>query len=68
MHFFQRFYLFTFRRRGREGERERNINVWLPLARPLLETWPQQASHSKLGKAVPPNFSTSEGLTALYFQ
>ena len=29
-------YLFIFRERGREGERERNINVWFPLARPLL--------------------------------
>ena len=27
-----------FRQRGREGERGRNINVWLPLACPLLET------------------------------
>ena len=26
--------------RGREGERERNINVWLPLAYPVLGTWP----------------------------
>ena len=33
-------YLFIFRERGKEGERERNINVWLPLARPLLGTWP----------------------------
>ena len=36
-------YLFIFREKGREGkekERERNINVWLPLARPLLGTWP----------------------------
>ena len=33
-------YLFIFRERGREGEREGNINVWLPLARPLLGTWP----------------------------
>ena len=23
-----------------EGERERNISVWLPLARPILGTWP----------------------------
>ena len=34
--FFKRFYLFL----GREKERERNANVWLPLARPLLGTWP----------------------------
>ena len=25
---------------GREGEKERNINVWLPLTHPLLGTWP----------------------------
>ena len=37
---FLRFYLFIFRQRGREGERERNSNVWFPLARPLLRTWP----------------------------
>ena len=29
--FFKRFYLFIFRERGKKGERERNINVWLPL-------------------------------------
>ena len=33
-------YLFIFRQRGREGERKGNINVWLPLPRPLLGTWP----------------------------
>ena len=33
---FLRFYLFIFRQRGgREKEKERNINVWLPLTRPL---------------------------------
>ena len=32
--------LFIFRQRGREGEREGNINVWLPLTCPLLGTWP----------------------------
>ena len=34
-----RTYLF-FREKGREGERERTISVWLPLTRPLLGTWP----------------------------
>ena len=34
------FYLFLERGVGREKDRERNINVWLPLARPLLGTWP----------------------------
>ena len=33
-------YLFLERGEGREKERERNINVWLPLTRPLLGTWP----------------------------
>ena len=33
------FYVFLERREGREKE-ERNINVWLPLARPQLGTWP----------------------------
>ena len=28
--------LIIFRQRGREGERERNMNVWLPLTHPLL--------------------------------
>ena len=34
--FFKRFYLFLEGGEGREKERERNINVWLPLAHPLL--------------------------------
>ena len=38
--FFLRFYLFIFRQRGREGERDRNINVWLSLLLPPLGTWP----------------------------
>ena len=37
---FLRFYLFIFRNRGREGERERNFSVWLPLIHSPLETWP----------------------------
>ena len=42
----KRFYLFVFRERGREGkrgegkEKEKNINVWLPLKRAPLGTWP----------------------------
>ena len=38
--FFQILFLFVFRERGGEKERQRNINVWLPLSRPLLGTWP----------------------------
>ena len=33
-------YLLVFRERGKEGERERSIKVCLPLAYPLLGTWP----------------------------
>ena len=33
-------YLFLDSGEGTEKERERNINVWLPLACPLLGTWP----------------------------
>ena len=36
--FFYRFFLLVFRQSGRQGEREGNISVWLPLARPLLAT------------------------------
>ena len=38
--FFLIFYSLTSRKRGREGQRERNINMWLPPAHPLLGTWP----------------------------
>ena len=38
--FFKRCYLFLDRREGREKERKRNINLWLPLMSPLLGTWP----------------------------
>ena len=43
LNFFERFYVFIFRDRGREGkekERERNIIVWLPVMCPHLGTWP----------------------------
>ena len=33
-------YLFLERGEGRENERERNINVWLPLLHLPLGTWP----------------------------
>ena len=38
--FFKGSYLFIDRGEGSEKEMERNINVWLPLVRPLLRTWP----------------------------
>ena len=33
-------YLLLEKREGKEKERERNINVWLPFMQPLLGTWP----------------------------
>ena len=33
-------YLFLKRGEGKEKERERSINLWLPLKHPLLGTWP----------------------------
>ena len=33
-------YLFLDRGEGKEKEREKNINAWLPLTYPLLRTWP----------------------------
>ena len=39
--FFKRSYLFIYDRgEGREKERERKINVWLPLMCPPLGSWP----------------------------
>ena len=38
--FFKDFIYFLERGEGREKERERNINVWLPLVHLLLGTWP----------------------------
>ena len=38
--FFFKTYLFLARGEGREKERERNSNVWLPLTCPPLGTWP----------------------------
>ena len=43
------FYLFIFTERGREGERERNVNVWLSLMRPLLGTWPATQAYALTG-------------------
>ena len=33
-------FIYLFLERGREGEKEGNINVWLPFAHPLLGTRP----------------------------
>ena len=64
-------YLFLERGEGREKERERNINVWLPLERPLLGTWPATQARAltgnrtgdplDLGPALNPLSHTSQG-------
>ena len=52
--FFFRFYLFTFRERGREEDREGEKHCCvrekqLPLARPLLGTWPTTQAYALTG-------------------
>ena len=43
-------FIYLFVERGREGEeRERHINVWLPLMRPLLGTWPETQARALTG-------------------
>ena len=52
IHFFKKkdfIYLLLERREGREKERERNINVWLPLMHPLLGTWPATQAYVLTG-------------------
>ena len=47
--FFKIIYLILERGEGREKGRERNINVWLPLAPPLLGTWPTTQASALTG-------------------
>ena len=37
---------------GREGERERNINAWLPPTHPLLGTWPATQACALTGNRI----------------
>ena len=48
--FFLRFYyLFLEREEGRKKERERNVNVWLPLTWSPLGTWPTTQTCAPIG-------------------
>ena len=47
--FIKDFYLFLAWGGGWEKERERNINVWLPLMHPLLGTWPATQECALIG-------------------
>ena len=40
---------FIFRGKRREKDRERNINVWLPLTLPLLGSWPATQAFALTG-------------------
>ena len=46
------FIYFLERREGREKERERNINMELPLMHPLLETWPATQACALAGNRI----------------
>ena len=63
--FFQRFYLFIFRERGREEDRGRNINVWLPLTCPLLGTWPATQACALTGNWISDSFVSRLALNPL---
>ena len=43
------FFFFRQRGEGRKKERERNINVWLPLTRPILGSWPATQARALTG-------------------
>ena len=42
-------FIYLFLERGREGERERNINVWLCLVSPPLGTWHATQTYALTG-------------------
>ena len=77
-HFFKKdfIHLFLERGEGREKERERNTNVWLPLAHPALGAWPATQACALTGNqigdslvhrpALNPLSHTSRGLTNFY--
>ena len=75
--FFKDFsYLFLDTGEGREKERERNFNVWVPLVRPLLRTWPTTQACALTGNqtgnpfvhrpALNPLSHTSQGNIKIY--
>ena len=74
---FLRFYLFIFREGKGGRERKRNINLWLPLERPLLGTWPATQACALTGNqtsdplvhrpALSPLIHTSQGGSILSF-
>ena len=75
--FFKDFtYLFLQTGEAGKKERERSINVWLPLVHPLLETWPATQACALTGNgtsdplvrrpALNPLSHTSQGSEAIF--
>ena len=58
-------YSFLERVEGREKERERNINVWLPLVCPLLGTWPTTQAWTLTGNRTGDSLVHRPALNAL---
>ena len=58
-------YLFLDRGEGREKERERNINVLLPLRRPLVGVWPATQACALDWEANPQPFGLQAVLNPL---
>ena len=52
VHWFFFFFKISFILRGKEGERERNINAWLPLEHPLLGIWPATEACALTGNRI----------------
>ena len=68
--------IYLFLERGRAGDGERNINMWLPLERSLLGTWPSTQARALTGNqttsplvcrlALNPLSHTSQGTFVSY--
>ena len=59
--------MFLDSREGKEKERERNICVWLPLACPLLGTWPSAQACALTGNRTSDRLVRRHTLNALSY-
>ena len=62
---FKKDFIYLFLEGGRQGEREGNINVWLPLVRPLLGTQPAAQACALIGNRISDPLLCSLGLSPL---